>query len=77
LKPARVSGFCHTSVQPITHDVLAEKYLKPGETDVPTQLYQRVARALASAEKPELRAEWEAKVPRQPPAPAPLAQAAS
>lgn len=48
------------STQPISQDVLAEKYLKPGETDV-EQLYQRVARALAGAEKPELRAEWEGK----------------
>lgn len=47
-------------VQPISHDVLAEKYLKSGETHV-EQLYQRVARALAGAEKPELRAEWEQK----------------
>ena len=47
-------------VQPISRDVLGEKYLKPGETDV-EQLYQRVARALAGAEKPELRAEWEQK----------------
>ena len=47
-------------VQPISRDVLGEKYLKAGETDV-EQLYQRVARALAGAEKPELRAEWEQK----------------
>ena len=48
-----------TSVQPISLDVLREKYLKPGETTV-EQLYQRVARALASVEKPELRAKYEA-----------------
>ncbi|MDO4795883.1 MAG: adenosylcobalamin-dependent ribonucleoside-diphosphate reductase [Brachymonas sp.] len=47
-------------VQPISHDVLSEKYLKAGETSA-EQLYQRVARALAGAEKPELRAEWEQK----------------
>ncbi|MDO5691645.1 MAG: LAGLIDADG family homing endonuclease [Pseudomonadota bacterium] len=47
-------------VQPICHDVLAEKYFKPGETSL-DQLYGRVARALASVEKPELRAEWEQK----------------
>ena len=46
--------------QPICHDVLAEKYFKPGETSL-EQLYGRVARALASVEKPELRAEWEQK----------------
>ena len=47
-------------VQPISRDVLAEKYFKPGETSL-DQLYGRVARALASVEKPELRAEWERK----------------
>ena len=41
------------ALQPISLDVLREKYLKPGETTV-EQLYQRVARALASVEKPEL-----------------------
>ncbi len=46
--------------QPICQDVLAEKYFKPGETSI-EQLYGRVARALASVEKPELRAEWEQK----------------
>jgi ribonucleoside-diphosphate reductase alpha chain len=39
--------------------VLREKYLKPGETTA-DELYQRVARALASVEKPELRAKYEA-----------------
>jgi ribonucleoside-diphosphate reductase alpha chain len=48
-----------SSVQPISLDVLREKYLKPGETTV-EQLYQRVARALASVEKPELRDKYEA-----------------
>ena len=46
--------------QAISRDVLAEKYFKPGETSL-EQLYGRVARALASVEKPELRAEWEQK----------------
>ena len=46
--------------QPITVDVLAEKYLKAGETSA-HDLYQRVAKALASAEAPELRAHWEEK----------------
>ncbi|MDR0478331.1 MAG: hypothetical protein LBH31_00715, partial [Burkholderiaceae bacterium] len=46
--------------QPISRDVLAEKYLKEGETSR-DQLFGRVARALASAEKPELRAQWEAQ----------------
>lgn len=40
--------------QPISLDVLREKYLKPGETDAET-LYRRVARALASVEAPEVR----------------------
>ena len=47
-------------VQPISQDVLAEKYLKK-EEKTEDQLFARVARALASAEKPALRAEWEAK----------------
>ena len=46
--------------QPICQDVLQEKYFKTGESDV-QQLYERVARALASVEKPELRAEWQAR----------------
>ena len=46
------------SLQPISLDVLSEKDLKPGETTA-DELYQRVARALASVEKPELRAKYE------------------
>ncbi|HEX2546884.1 MAG TPA: adenosylcobalamin-dependent ribonucleoside-diphosphate reductase [Ramlibacter sp.] len=46
--------------QPISLDVLREKYLKPGET-TEADLLQRVARALASVEAEPLRAEWEAK----------------
>ncbi len=49
-----------TATQPISQDVLAEKYLKAGETGA-EDLYRRVARALASVEKDELRAEWEQK----------------
>ncbi|MFY3384751.1 adenosylcobalamin-dependent ribonucleoside-diphosphate reductase [Paracidovorax sp. MALMAid1276] len=45
--------------QPISLDVLREKYLKPGETTV-HELYQRVARALASVERPQLREQYEA-----------------
>lgn len=48
-----------SSLQPISLDVLREKYLKPGETTA-DELYQRVARALASVEKPELRDKYEA-----------------
>ncbi len=44
--------------QPISLDVLREKYLKPGESGL-EDLYQRVARALASVEAPELRARYE------------------
>ncbi|HEY8049170.1 MAG TPA: LAGLIDADG family homing endonuclease, partial [Ramlibacter sp.] len=44
--------------QPISLDVLHEKYLKPGETGV-DDLYRRVARAMASVESEPLRAEWE------------------
>ena len=56
-------GFGHppdmTAPQPISLDVLKEKYLKPGESSV-EQLYARVARALAWVELPELRAKYEA-----------------
>jgi ribonucleoside-diphosphate reductase alpha chain len=45
-------------VQPISRDVLAEKYLKPGETDV-EHLFTRVAAALASVEAEGQRAEWQ------------------
>ncbi len=46
--------------QPISLDVLREKYLKPGEADAET-LYRRVARALASVEAPEVRQAIEAR----------------
>ncbi len=48
-----------SALQPISLDVLREKYLKPGETTA-DELYQRVARALASVEKPDLREKYEA-----------------
>ena len=61
MKPENLaSSQLDLAVQPISGDVLAEKYLKPGESSQ-EQLFARVARALASAEKPELRAQWEAK----------------
>lgn len=44
--------------QPITLDVLKEKYLKDGETSE-QDIYRRVARALASVEKEADRALWE------------------
>jgi ribonucleoside-diphosphate reductase alpha chain len=48
-----------TATQPISHDVLKEKYLKPGETGV-EDIYRRVARALASSEPEASRAKHEA-----------------
>ncbi len=48
-----------TATQPISHDVLKEKYLKSGENGV-EDLYRRVARALASVEPEAARAEHEA-----------------
>ena len=46
--------------QPITLDVLREKYFKAGEQDQQA-LFRRVARALASVEAPALREEWETR----------------
>ena len=46
------------ATQPISADVLKEKYLKPGETGV-EDLYLRVARALASVEPEADRARYE------------------
>ena len=48
------------TVQPISLDVLREKYLKPGE-EAEIDLLQRVARSLASVEKEEQRGSWEAR----------------
>ncbi|MBK7000897.1 MAG: adenosylcobalamin-dependent ribonucleoside-diphosphate reductase [Rhodoferax sp.] len=47
------------ATQPISQDVLQEKYLKPGETGL-DDLYRRVARALASVEAEPQRARYEA-----------------
>ena len=46
-------------IQPISHDVLAEKYLKPGEAGI-EDLFARVARALASVEQEADRKKYEA-----------------
>lgn len=48
-----------TATQPISLDVLKEKYLKAGETSA-EDLYRRVARALASVEAEGDRAQYEA-----------------
>ncbi|MEJ8812168.1 adenosylcobalamin-dependent ribonucleoside-diphosphate reductase [Variovorax ureilyticus] len=45
------------SMQPISRDVLVQKYLKPGEQSV-GDLFQRVAAALASVETEALRETW-------------------
>ena len=47
------------AIQPISLDVLHEKYLKAGESGI-DDLFARVARALASAEPEKLRAKYEA-----------------
>ena len=47
-------------MQPISFDVLREKYFKNDENDV-EDLYRRVARALASVERSEIREELEAR----------------
>jgi ribonucleoside-diphosphate reductase alpha chain len=47
-------------VQPISRDVLQEKYLKPGETGI-EDLFTRVAAALASVEAESERAKWQAR----------------
>ncbi len=46
------------AVQPISQDVLVEKYLKTGEASV-DDLFARVARALASVEQEPLRSKYE------------------
>jgi ribonucleoside-diphosphate reductase alpha chain len=47
-------------VQPISRDVLQEKYLRPGEEEV-EDLFARVARALASVEAEGEREQWQAR----------------
>ncbi|MGE0099695.1 MAG: adenosylcobalamin-dependent ribonucleoside-diphosphate reductase [Hydrogenophaga sp.] len=57
-RDALKSGQTTIGQQPITLDVLKEKYLKEGETSE-TDIYRRVARALASVEPEADRALWE------------------
>lgn len=47
-------------VQPISREVLLEKYAKDDERSI-ADVCRRVARAVAQAEKPELRAQWESR----------------
>ena len=53
-------GASALAVQPITRDVLKEKYLKPGEEDF-EDLFARVARALASVEAEGEREKWQTR----------------
>lgn len=53
----REEGVGLLPAQPITRDVLAEKYLEDGETDA-LHIYARVARALASVEAEPERETW-------------------
>lgn len=45
------------NTQPISQDVLAEKYLEPGERTI-EDLFARVSNALAAVEAPALRQQW-------------------
>ena len=58
--PSLTSVIDALPAQPISDDVLQEKYLKPGEHGV-QDLFARVARALASVEPLAVRAEMEAR----------------
>ncbi len=58
--PQSLSSLAALPRQPISDDVLHEKYLKGGERDE-NDLFDRVATALASAERPALRSDWQAR----------------
>lgn len=49
-----------SALQPISTDVLRDKYFKDGETSA-DQLFHRVAAALASVENETVRAQWQAR----------------
>jgi ribonucleoside-diphosphate reductase alpha chain len=57
IMPSTVAGAL--APQPISADVLREKYAK-GDERTPDDVRRRVARALAAVERPEARAHWEA-----------------
>ena len=57
--PAAAAALAQLPAQPISEEVLLEKYAKDDERSV-TDVRLRVARALAAVEAPEQRARWEA-----------------
>ncbi len=60
VQPATLSGLARLPAQPISAEVLKEKYAK-GDEETALQVHQRVAQALALAEPAPRRAEWQAR----------------